>query len=304
MIEHIRKYKYSEIFFETVQGEATYCGVPTVWLRFFGCHFECAGFGQKDPTDKSTWEYDDLDLSKYKSMEELPVLKFGCDSAYSISKKFSHLAHQDTARDIAKKLTDLMVNEYNPSGSFCHETSNQYTHLAFTGGEPMLQQNGIVDVLYELHKMKNAPLFITIETNGTREIKDCFKEWFSSGLKTPTKKYGTELFFSISPKLFLSGEKWEDAIKPDVVKQYHDISIYGQLKYVCDGSSRSWDEIAKATKLYRDLGINYPVWIMPVGGLREEQEKIQAEICNETVKRGYNFSPRVHCWIFGNQIGK
>ena len=41
---------YSEIF-RSIQGEGIYTGVPTVWLRMFGCNLECNGFGQDDPTD-------------------------------------------------------------------------------------------------------------------------------------------------------------------------------------------------------------------------------------------------------------
>ena len=46
---------YSEIF-KSIQGEGHYTGVPTTWLRFFGCNLECNGFGQDDPTDPSTYK--------------------------------------------------------------------------------------------------------------------------------------------------------------------------------------------------------------------------------------------------------
>ena len=37
-----KKYYYSEIF-HSIQGEGHYTGVPTTWLRFFGCNLECNG---------------------------------------------------------------------------------------------------------------------------------------------------------------------------------------------------------------------------------------------------------------------
>ena len=54
---------YSEIF-RSIQGEGVYTGVPTVWLRLFGCNLECNGFGQKDPTDPSTYvlPYQEIEL--------------------------------------------------------------------------------------------------------------------------------------------------------------------------------------------------------------------------------------------------
>ena len=65
---------YSEIF-RSIQGEGHYTGVPTVWLRFFGCNLECNGFGQKNPKDPSTYElpYEKIDVTNITSVEELPV---------------------------------------------------------------------------------------------------------------------------------------------------------------------------------------------------------------------------------------
>ena len=38
------KIKISELFY-SVQGEGRYMGVPSVFLRTFGCNFTCDGFG-------------------------------------------------------------------------------------------------------------------------------------------------------------------------------------------------------------------------------------------------------------------
>ena len=48
-----KKYRYSEIF-SSIQGEGRYSGVPTIWLRLWGCNFECRGFNQEDLDDPST----------------------------------------------------------------------------------------------------------------------------------------------------------------------------------------------------------------------------------------------------------
>ena len=99
----------------------------------------------------------------------------------------------------------------------------------------------------------------------------------------------------------VSGEK--DVVRPKVVKGYHDVSNKGQLKFVCNGTDESWDEIEDAIEQFRDHGITYPVWIMPVGALEETQKDNAAEIAEQTMDRGYNVSARVHCYIWGNQIG-
>ena len=86
----MKKYKYSEIFGKTIQGEGKYTGAPTVWIRFWGCNFECNGFGQNTPEDASTYnlDYQTIDVSAIKHMNDLPVFSRGCDSSYSWSKKF------------------------------------------------------------------------------------------------------------------------------------------------------------------------------------------------------------------------
>lgn len=38
------KIKVSELFY-SIQGEGRYMGVPSIFLRTFGCNFTCDGFG-------------------------------------------------------------------------------------------------------------------------------------------------------------------------------------------------------------------------------------------------------------------
>lgn len=298
----MKEYKFSEIFGRTIQGEGEYTGVPTVWIRFWGCNFECNGFGQINPGDLNTYvlPYQTIDISKIKKMEDLPVFHTGCDSSYSWSKKFAHLAHSKTTNEICDLIESFIISPSNPDGKFLHPRSNQWTHMAFTGGEPMMNQRAISDIMDEFERRQNYPKFVTIETNGTQPVRDIFKNQFEYN------KNGLELFWSVSPKLYLSGEKWEEAIRPDIVSSYFRLNpnYRGQLKYVCDGSDRSWHEVEKATSLYRDAGITWPVWIMPVGADIEGQNKMAAKVTEGAVERGYNVAARVHTYVFGNVVGK
>lgn len=291
-----KSFKYSEIFGNTFQGEGRYAGHPTVWVRFWGCNFSCAGFGQDNPLDPSTWvlEYQDIDPTKYTKMEDLPVFSHGCDSSYSWAKKFGHLAHQGTAEEIVEKLIDLL-----PGKAWLHPVSQQYHHLALTGGEPLMSQTAIGEIIGEFQRINKVPKFITIETNGTQDLRQTF-----TGPMTEIISEGTELFWSVSPKLYLSGEHWDQAIKPEVVARFNALSHEGQLKFVVDGSDRAWDEVQKATELYRNEGIHWPVWIMPVGADIEGQNKVAAKVSEGAISRGYNVAARVHVNVFGNVIGK
>ncbi len=154
------KYTYSETFF-SIQGEGRYCGVPTVWLRLFGCNFRCSGFLQDNLDDPSTWvlDFEDLDPSQYTSLQDLPVFKRGCDSSYSWAKKFRPMAPKRTALEIAHELRSLL-----PGLSFKHPRTDLVSHLAFTGGEPLLQQRAIVDIMEKLERPGDYPHFVTVET--------------------------------------------------------------------------------------------------------------------------------------------
>ena len=113
-----------------------------------------------------------------------------------------------------------------------------------------------------------------------------------------------KLFWSCSPKLYTSGENWNDAIKPEVVKAYSLISNYGQLKYVVNGGQRSWDEVERATDMYRDQGVFWPVTIMPVGADLNQQENNAAKISDEALRRGYNVASRFHVFVYQNEMGR
>jgi organic radical activating enzyme len=243
--------------------------------------------------------------------EQLPVFTYGCDSSYSWSKKFKKLQRKGTPEEVASELHQLMYDNK--------------THIAFTGGEPMTKaaQKNIVQVITEIKELfktehgfygptwKNNITNITFETNGTRKIID---ELYTTILHDSISQE-TEYFFSVSPKIWsTSGEK--DRICPDIVKEYQDAcgipkqyqgskDPQGQLKFVCNGSLTSWCEIENAVNQFRDAGVVYPIWIMPVGATEESQNKDHvARIAEETMDRGWNVAARVHCYIWGNEIGR
>jgi organic radical activating enzyme len=295
---------YSEIF-HSIQGEGAYTGRPTAWLRFFLCNLQCDGFGQKDPTDRSTYilPYQEIKVENFKKLEDLPVWKYGCDSSYSWSAKFKHLQHRHTAKEICDRIRQSMYHPSNPEGKF-NKLNGTSQHLCFTGGEPLMKhaQRAAVGIVDQFATEGDYPLYLTWETNGTQELTPEFSMYFS--------EYPGEVFFSVSPKLHTtSGEKPEDAIKPEIVKTYENLSIHGQLKFVVNGSVESWNEVETTVEKFRQAGVTYPVWIMGVGATLEAQKGTEAgyigeaHIATEAYKRGYNYSSRVHVHIWGNTMG-
>ena len=285
-------YAYSEIF-DSIQGEGEYTGYPTAWLRFYLCNLQCNGFSQDDPTDPSTYKlpYKDFDLIEVNRLEELPVWEYGCDSSYSWSKKFKHLQHRYTSREIADKIRKEFTNEHN-KGKWLNR------HMCFTGGEPLMKHAQLctMEVMQHYLNDDDYPKFITYETNGTQMPRPEFIEFW--------KDYPGELMISCSPKLFtVAGETTKRAIRPEVVARYMEFADRGYLKFVVTGEKRAWDELDVTIEKFREAGVDWPIWIMPSGATVEGQQVHDGDVAKMAFQRGYNVSARVHTYLWGNLIG-
>ena len=276
------KIKYSEIFY-SIQGEGRWVGTPSVFIRLFGCNFECRGFGQG--RDKSKWvpkeqmpHVIDPNRLNYKSYEDLPVPTIGCDTSATWSHLYKHIATNEESSVVAKKAVDMTA--YKAWGN---------THLILTGGEPMLWQRAIPELLSQ--KEFDTLSYMTIETNATQKLKPEFKDYLI--------KRNVHITWSCSPKLSISGEDWKDAIKPDVVQDYASIpnsDLY--LKFVVQDN----EDIKEVKTAHGVLG-NFPVYLMPVGGTVEGLELTEKQVAEMALKYGYKFSPRLHVNLFGNAWG-
>jgi len=293
------KVRYSEMFW-SFQGEAELAGTPTVWLRFFGCNLECNGFGQEQPTEPDTWElpYKDYDLIAVDRVEDLPVWDKGCDSSYTWSMKYKHLATDTTIEGACDKLESLL-----PHGKFTHPLSKQENMLAFTGGEPMLQQRQMKAIVNQFLIRGNVPKIITVETNGTKKLNKDLQDFINIYLAD----MGIRWHWAISPKTWhTAGE--ERAFDVDNFMSYIEgTKSTGIIKIVCNGSKDTWREIDfyadQITKYARQAEMKKPdIWIMPAGATKEEQENVAA-ICNVAMEKGYKVATRNHCYVYGNQIG-
>jgi len=303
------KIRYSEIFY-SFQGEAEMAGKPTVWIRFFGCNLECNGFGQTEPTNPDSYvlPYKDFDVNTVQRLEDLPVWNQGCDSSYSWSAKYKKLVHDDTVETICDKLTDLMKSPTNPTGLFQHPVTGQDTQLAFTGGEPMLNQEAMMTIMEEFERRDNPVQTVTVETNATKPIKPELAEFIEA--------FNGRWHWAMSPKMWtVAGE--QDAVKPDIIFSYLQPNSSAVLKFVVSGTEACWQELRE----HLDGIANYiqtydadneqlirwmpEVWVMPVGATKDQQEaKSVADISMEGMRRGYNIATRNHCYVFGNVIGK
>ena len=82
-----------------------------------------------------------------------------------------------------------------------------------------------------------------------------------------------------------------------------DVSPHGMIKFVCNGTDDTWNEIDEKVNALRDFGVQFPISIMAVGATVEGQNKVASQVYSEAVDRGYHISARVHTYIWGNIIG-
>ena len=283
--------KVAELFY-SIQGEGRYMGVPSVFLRTFGCNFTCGGFGL--PQGQISDERNKIDAEAIKNYKDLPLVSTGCDSYASWDVRFKHLSPVLSTDSLAESITDIL-----PFKSWREE------HLVITGGEPLLGWQRSYPDLLDHEKMRDLKE-LTFETNGTQELSKEFRhyllDWTLNPRGTPGGKRGRDsLTFSVSPKLSNSGEKREEAIRPDIVTSYEDIG-YTYLKFVVSIHDHV-DEALEATNDYRKAGFKGPVYLMPVGGVENVYKLNNRRVADLAMKYGLRYSDRLQVPLFKNEWG-
>jgi organic radical activating enzyme len=290
------KIKVSELFY-SLQGEGRFVGVPSVFLRTYGCNFTCAGFGCK-PGEKSAGADEVAKVvEQYKDFTSLPLVETGCDSYASWHPAFKHLSPTQTTEELVGRMLAL-----TPSNQWIQNNGND-VHLVITGGEPLLGWQRAYTELLQHERMQDLRN-ITFETNGTQKLHADFRHTLLDWTLNPkyNKRGYNNLTFSVSAKLSASGEKWEDAICPDIVKSYQDIG-HTYLKFVVETDEHIAEAI-KATDAFRAGGFTGQIYLMPQGGVVRPYEANKVRIADICCEQGWNYSPRLHVDLWGNGWGK
>jgi organic radical activating enzyme len=281
------KIKIAELFY-SIQGEGKYMGVPSVFLRTFGCNFTCQGFGM--PRGELSNEADKVAvmhaMHKFTDYKELPLVSTGCDSYASWHPDFKDLSPLMEVEGLAKAIVETL-----PFKEWRDE------HLVITGGEPLLGwQKQYPDLLNQpcMKELKE----ITFETNGTMRLTEKFKEYLADWTFGGDER---EITFSVSAKLPASGEPWKDAIKPKVVCDYENYGT-AYLKFVV-ATEQDIEDALKATEEFRAEGFKGHVYLMPVGGVESVYALNNKAVAIAAMKHGLRYSDRLQVPLFKNEWG-
>ena len=279
------KLKVAEMFY-SIQGEGRYMGVPSVFLRTFGCNFKCEGFGM--PRGQASTERDSVaaKIELYKNYEDLPLVSTGCDSYASWDPRFKDLSPLLETDAIVEYIMNIL-----PYGEWRRE------HLVITGGEPLLGwQRAYPDLLN--HADMAALREITFETKGTQKLSAEFKDYLAQwGMTEP----GREITFSVSAKLPGSGESWSEAIQPDIVYEYEQVGT-AYLKFVV-ATDEDIVDAKNAINEYRAAGFTGEVYLMPVGGVESVYALNNRRVAEEAMRHGLRYSDRLQVPLFKNAWG-
>jgi 7-carboxy-7-deazaguanine synthase len=281
------KIKIAELFY-SIQGEGRYMGVPSVFLRTFGCNFKCSGFGL--PKGQASTEVDDIAevAHMFTKYEDLPLVSTGCDSYASWDPRFKDLSPMLTSDAIVERTMEILP-----------ENKWQDAHVVITGGEPLLGwQRAYPDLLS--HPDMLGLKEITFETNGTQKLTPEFKKYLQEWAQNPPFA-SREVTFSVSAKLSCSGEERSEAIRPDVVCEYEEAG-YTYLKFVV-ATEEDAEEAIETADIYRAEGFTGPVYLMPVGGVESVYALNNRRVAELAMKNGLRYSDRLQVPLFKNEWG-
>lgn len=239
--------------FLSIQGEGSTMGVPSYFLRLAGCNLICGGEGtQKDGKlhNGATWRCDTIEV-------------------WMKGKKKTH-----------QEVIDLMGPE------FINDLKDG-VHLVITGGEPLLQQDSIIDFINYLSSTYDVTPFIEIETNGT--------------IKPKKELVGITSVFNVSPKLENSGMSKEKRLKVDVLQYFNKMRPNMSIFKFVILTQRDWFEVQE---IVDELQLKWSkVWLMPAAETRNDLDQVIPFVAKIAVQNRVKFSNRIHIQVWDKKTG-
>ena len=237
--------------FHSLQGEGVSAGKPSVFVRFSQCNLHCL------------W----------------------CDTAYTWNFLGTEFAHRDDLPGAPKKF-DRTAETVDVSVDALTERliSQPCRRIIFTGGEPLLQQRELGELIQNL-KTFDPEFYIEIETNGTIKPIGLAAELIDQ--------------FNVSPKLAHSGNSASIRLRPEVLDFYAG-DPRANFKIVVANPS----DLTEVHALVAQSGMpTGRVWLMPEGRTPAELRARETWLAEACLEAGYNFTDRLHIHLYGDTRG-
>ncbi|MBI2018771.1 7-carboxy-7-deazaguanine synthase QueE [Candidatus Daviesbacteria bacterium] len=151
--------------------------------------------------------------------------------------------------------------------------------LIVTGGEPLLQQRKIVNLLQQMPDWE-----VEIETSGTI---------------APLPELQERVQFNVSPKLDNSGNPRVVRLKPQVLRALNELPLTS-FKFVVQDPS----DFAEIHRIVQDCGLDQSkIIIMPEGSTQEDIRRHGLMVVEDVKLQGWRLMPRLHIDLWGHQRG-
>lgn len=187
-----------------------------------------------------------------------------CDTPYTWDASRFDLAAEGTTRTAADLVDDIVLRGEHL--------------LVISGGEPMLQQ----DKLVELLQLLPAGWRVQVETAGTIE---------------PAAALTRFVEYVVSIKLDHSGNGPE-RYQPLAIEELQATRKVLAWKFVV----QSEDDLPEVDHLVRRHQL-HPVYVMPEGVVAGVLQARLSRLAPHIIERGYAITPRLHIDLFGNTRG-
>lgn len=245
--------------FHTIQGEATFTGTPSLFIRTQGCDVGCSFCDTK-----FTWKFYEQDnLPKHTPLFN-PIKM----------KKFNQKKGQFLQENVHKEkhLFSIPVEFYDEFAQEIRAWSNnvaQHTkHIVLTGGEPLRQKD-----LWRFYEsiLQNTLFRMQLETSGTSEVDNL--------LIQTVKQNKSRFFTTLSPKIGMTG---------GLIVNQKIIQIVDEIKFPV-GKKQDLEVLQEFIQTY-GVPKHIPIWLQPLS-----QSRKATEICvNASKQLGYHLSLQTH----------
>ena len=207
-----------------------------------------------------------------------------CDTKYSWDWQ-----HYDPATEVK----DLDINHVAEL-----ITQWQNENLVISGGEPLLQQYGIIRLLDYLSESLERSSLATHIVYPFKHV-----EVETAGTVLPSESLLSRIqLFNVSPKLENSGNSQAKRYKEAVLRKFAELAGYNKavFKFVVTSSA----DYAEIDAMVDTLSIpHFAVYIMPEGITEAALTEHLREVAEGAIKRGYRVTTRLHVLLFGNKRG-
>ena len=237
--------------FHTLQGEGVSAGRPAVFVRLSLCNLHCRWCD----TDY-TWNWEGTPFAHDRDSEP----------------GYTKFKQEDQMLDMAPDQVADIVARWPTR------------RVVLTGGEPMLQQEGLRDLAAEL-RARDPAYFFEVETNGTLLPEDSLDRFIGQ--------------YNVSPKLENSGNREALRFRPPVL-EWFAASGKAWFKFVVS----SIEDVAEIRTIINQTGIsNERVLLMPEGRTPEAVAAHRDLVVKLCLENGYTFTDRLHLRLFGARRG-